>query len=155
MSQIIYRQLDPIRLPLVNKIYKSFYPSGKAKRDETIWVAESNKSIIASVRFKTIDDIQLLTGMLVIPEYRLQGIAYKLIEACRNQINQQACYCFAFQELEVFYQKSGFHTINSENLPNNIKQRFQRYANSGKNLIPMLFIDTLTSESMNKNISKH
>ena len=93
--------------------------------------------------------------MLVIPEYRLQGIAYKLIESCRSQINQQACYCFAFQELEAFYQKSGFKTINSEILPNNIKQRFHRYANSGKNLIPMLFIDTITSESMSKNISRH
>ncbi|MCG3866290.1 MULTISPECIES: GNAT family N-acetyltransferase [unclassified Photobacterium] len=141
MSQIIYRQLDPIRLPLVNKIYKSFYPSGKAKRDEIIWVAESNHSIIASVRFKTIDNMQLLTGMLVAPEYRLQGIAYKLIEACRSQINRQTCYCFAFQELEVFYQKSGFQTIDSETLPNNIKQRFQRYANSGKNLIPMVYIN--------------
>ncbi|PSW59288.1 GNAT family N-acetyltransferase [Photobacterium leiognathi] len=141
MNEIIYRQLDPIRLPVVNKIYKDFYPAGKAKRDESIWVAESNNSIVASVRFKSIDDVQLLTGMLVTPEYRLKGIANELIKASHSQIMQKTCYCFAFQELEKLYQKSGFVTIEAEALPNNIKQRFFRYANSGKHLIPMLFIE--------------
>lgn len=142
MNERIYRQLDPIRLPLVNKLYKDFYPAGKAKRDECIWVAEDNNRIIASVRFKLIDDVQLLTGMLVLPEYRLKGIANELIQATYSQIQQKTCYCFAFQELENLYQKSGFDTIEIEKLPYNIKQRFLRYANSGKKLIPMVFVQS-------------
>lgn len=139
MSQLHYNQLNPIRLPIVNKLYKELYPAGKAKRDEIIWVGESKQGIICCVRFKQIGDIQLLTGMLVKLEYRNQKIASQLLQQVKKQIEKAPCYCFAFQELEKLYQQAGFITLASQQLPNDLRQRFERYCNSGKKLIAMQY----------------
>lgn len=140
MSQVRYQQLNPIRLPIINKLYKDFYPAGKAKRDETLWVGESQQGIICCVRFKYIGELQLLTGMLVKPEYRGQKIATQLLQHAIPQINQKPCYCFAFKELEALYQQAGFITLDPQQLPHDLQQRFERYCNSGKKLIPMHYI---------------
>lgn len=140
MSQIHYQQLNPIRLPIINKLYKDFYPAGKAKRDEVLWVGESQQGVICCVRFKNIGELQLLTGMLVKPEYRGQKIATQLLQHAIPQINQKPCYCFAFKELEVLYQHVGFITLEPQQLPHDLQQRFERYCNSGKKLIPMHYL---------------
>ncbi|MCD9509038.1 GNAT family N-acetyltransferase [Photobacterium phosphoreum] len=137
MSQVHYQQLNPIRLPIVNKLYKDFYPAGKAKRDETLWIGESQQKIICCVRFKHIGELQLLTGMLVTPEYRGQKIATQLLQHAIPQMQQKACYCFAFKELEALYKYAGFITLQPQQLPLDLQQRFERYCNSGKKLIPM------------------
>lgn len=139
MNQVHYQQLNLIRLPVVNKLYKNFYPAGKAKRDETLWVGESQQIIICCVRFKNIGEIQLLTGMLVTPKYRGQKIATQLLQQVIPQMKQKPCYCFAFNELEVLYQHAGFITLQPQQLPHDLQQRFERYCNSGKKLIPMQY----------------
>ncbi len=139
MSQIHYQQLNSIRLPIANKLYKDFYPAGKAKRDETLWVGESAQGIICCVRFKYIGELQLLTGMLVKPEYRGKKIATHLLQHAIPQIKKTPCYCFAFSELETLYQHVGFITLHPQQLPNDLKQRFERYCNSGKKLTPMQY----------------
>ncbi|SMY39107.1 GNAT family N-acetyltransferase [Photobacterium andalusiense] len=137
MSPIRYQQLNPIRLPIINKLYKDFYPAGKAKRDEILWVGESQQGVICCVRFKYIGELQLLTGMLVKPEYRNQKIATQLLQHATPQIQQKPCYCFAFKELEALYQQAGFITLQPQQLPHDLQQRFERYCHSGKKLIPM------------------
>lgn len=137
MSPIRYQQLNPIRLPIINKLYKDFYPAGKAKRDEILWVGESQQGVICCVRFKFIGELQLLTGMLVKPEYRHQKIATQLLQHAIPQIQQKPCYCFAFKELEALYQRAGFITLQPQQLPHDLQLRFERYCHSGKKLIAM------------------
>ncbi|MEC6799322.1 GNAT family N-acetyltransferase [Photobacterium sp. S4TG1] len=139
MSQVHYQPLKIIRLPIVNKLYKDFYPAGKAKRDEILWVGESPLGIVCCVRFKPIGELQLLTGMLVKPEFRGQKIATHLLQHVTPQIKQKPCYCFAFIELEALYQHAGFITLSPQQLPHDLQQRFERYCNSGKKLIPMQY----------------
>lgn len=139
MHKIEFHLLEPLRFPLVNKLYKDHYPSGKAKRDETIWVGEQEKQIIAAVRFKTIESEQLLMGMVVHQDFRGKKIASQFLAALDKQLQQLPCYCFALQDLEIFYQQGGFNSISSNELPHALKQRFERYSQHGKKLIPMLY----------------
>ena len=139
MSQVHYQPLNLIRLPIVNKLYKDFYPAGKAKRDEILWVGESPQGIVCCVRFKSIGELQLLTGMLVKPDFRGQKMATHLLRHAMPQIKQKPCYCFAFKELEMLYQRAGFFTLHPQQLPHDLQQRFERYYNSGKKLIPMQY----------------
>lgn len=139
MSKLSFHILQPIRFPLINRLYKSYYPAGKAKRDETIWVGEDESNIVCCVRFKSIEDIQLLTGMLVKPDLRGQGISEQLLVATIEQVEEQPCYCFAFSHLVALYQKANFVVINDNELPHFLASRFKRYSDSGKSLVPMMY----------------
>lgn len=139
-SSLIIEVLNPIKLPLVKRLYKAHYPAGRAKRDELIITANIGTSIIALLRMKTVEQSRLLTGMLVIPEYRGSGVGHALLHHCENFVFADGDYCFAFAHLENYYSQFGFQTIACDNLPNSLKMAFLRYTESGKDLIPMQFI---------------
>ena len=82
MSAMQIEQLDPMKLPLVSRLYKSFYPSGKAKKDELTLVGYMENQMAAVVRFRTIEQYRLLTGMLVVPDFRGQGLGHELMCYC-------------------------------------------------------------------------
>ncbi len=143
MKELIIEKLDPIKLPLVQKLYKRFYPSAKPKKNELIYALYHQHTIVAVVRFRTIDRWRLLTGMLVVPEYRGQGIAHHLLEYCHKQVLSENDYCFSYDHLEEFYSQYGFRRPLEEDVPAQLSSLFNRYKNSGKKL-SMLKFEILT-----------
>ncbi|WP_299019467.1 GNAT family N-acetyltransferase [uncultured Photobacterium sp.] len=139
MIKLRFHLLEPLRFPLINRFYKSFYPAGKAKKDEIIWIGEDNSSIICCVRFKQFEHYQLLTGMLVHPEKRGGGVAKQLLTASTAQVTQAPCFCFAYSHLETLYQQAGFIVITDSELPEPLESRIRRYRQNGKNLIAMRY----------------
>ena len=139
MMPLTYHVLTSIRFPLVNRFYKNHYPSGKAKRDEIIWIGESSQALICAVRFQCYADYQLMTGMAVHSEHRNQGIASALLKATQSQLKERSCYCFAFSHLSAFYQTHGFKIIDTQELPSDLRPRFERYNQHGKTLIAMQY----------------
>lgn len=137
MSTLSIEVLDPIKLPLVARLYKQHYPSGKAKKDELTIVGYLNQQLTAVVRFRSIEHYRLLTGMLVEPEKRGLGLGHELMAYCRQEVLTEQDYCFAYQHLEAFYTQHGFVRTDETNLPNSLKQLFVRYTNSGKKLLAM------------------
>ncbi len=142
-SSLIIEVLNPIKLPLIKRLYKAYYPAGRAKRDELIITASSESTIVALLRMKSIENSRLLTGMLVVPEARRTGIGKALLTYCEHNIFSHGDYCFAFMHLESYYSQHGFKTIDCAKLPNSLKMVFRRYIDSGKDLIPMQFIPSL------------
>lgn len=141
MSKQRIELLDPIKLPLITKLYKAHYPSGKAKKNETTIVGYLDNQIVSVVRFRFIDPYRLLTGMLVIPEQRGYGFANELMQYCQQNELKEKDYCFAYPHLEQFYKANGFHTIEPTKLPPPLELLYSRYTNCGKALIPMQYID--------------
>ncbi len=139
-NSLIIEVLNPIKLPLIKKLYKAYYPAGRAKRDELIITANHEGSMVALLRMKSVESFRLLTGMLVVPEYRGTGVGKALLTHCQNKVFSDGDYCFAFMHLEAYYSRYGFKTIDSSELPNSLKMAFQRYIDGGKDLIPMQFI---------------
>ncbi|UUM30458.1 GNAT family N-acetyltransferase [Vibrio japonicus] len=139
MSHLTFETLDPIKLPLVSRLYKAHYPSGKAKKDELTVVAYKENKMVAVVRFRSVEHFRLLTGMLVIPECRAQGVGHELLNYCQQQILKQDDFCFAYEHLEAFYAAHGFETIAPFQLPNSLKMLYERYVQSGKKLIAMKY----------------
>lgn len=132
--------LDPIRIPLIKKLYKAHYPAAKPKRDELIITANVLGNIAAVVRFRTQTPYRLLTGMLVTPDYRGFGVGHKLLEYCCQHILQAHDYCFAYRYLESYYAQHGFQHIDPSELPQTLQQNFNRYVDHGRDLIPMRFV---------------
>ncbi len=139
MTNIRFHPLEPLRFPLINRLYKAHYPAGKAKKDEVIWIGENNTGIQCCVRFKQFDSYQLLTGMFVLPTMRGQGLGLALADACVPQFKTKTCFCFAFSHLENFYHQAHFKTIEDNELPEPLQSRIKRYRQSGKNLIAMQY----------------
>ncbi|MDF2156143.1 GNAT family N-acetyltransferase [Vibrio sp. CAU 1672] len=136
---LIIEELDPVKLPLVKKLYKAHYPSGKAKKDEQILIAKQNGQIAALLRLKCVEQYRLLTGMLVVPEARGRGVGDALLDYCENKVFNNHDFCFAFSYLEHYYSKHGFKPIEIQDLPNSLRLAFLRYIDSGKDLIPMQY----------------
>ncbi|CAH0541743.1 GNAT family N-acetyltransferase [Vibrio marisflavi] len=141
MSKLRIELLEPIKLPLITKLYKAHYPSGKAKKNEKIIVGYLDNQIVAVVRLRSIAPYRLLTGMLVIPEQRGFGFASELLQFCQQYELKEKDYCFAYPHLEQFYLSQGFKKVNSRQLPTLLEQLFSRYTNCGKALIAMQYID--------------
>lgn len=139
MSAMQIEQLDPMKLPLVSRLYKSFYPSGKAKKDELTLVGYTDSQMVAVVRFRTIEEYRLLTGMLVVPGFRGQGLGHDLMCYCLLHVLAEGDYCFAYQHLEGFYEQHSFKTINCQELPNSLKGLYERYTRT-KMLVPMKYL---------------
>ncbi len=146
-SSLIIEVLNPIKLPLIKRLYKAHYPAGKAKRDELIITASLEGKIVALLRMKAVEKSRLLTGMLVVPECRGTGVGQALLIHCENTVFNNGDYCFAFNHLEAYYSQHGFKTIDSSELPNSLKMAYLRYVDSGKDLIPMQFITSSASNS--------
>lgn len=138
IGSLTIEPLDPIKLPLVARLYKAHYPSGKAKKDELTLAGYHQKQIAAVVRFRSVDQYRLLTGMLVVPECRQQGFAHQLMAHCQQQVLQQGDYCFAYAHLEGFYAQYGFISLEGSELPNPLNSLFERYSRS-KNLVAMRY----------------
>lgn len=137
MNALRIETLDPIKLPLVSRLYKAHYPSGKAKKNEQTIVAYLDQQLVGVVRFRPIEQHQLLTGMLVVPEQRGKNIGHALLLHCQHANCDDNTYCFAYPHLEAFYQQHDFATVEPSALPASLKQLFERYTASGKALIPM------------------
>ncbi|WP_341659318.1 GNAT family N-acetyltransferase [Vibrio sp.] len=144
MSPIQIEVLDPIKLPLVSRLYKTYYPSGKAKKDELILVGYFENQLTSVVRLRSVDQYRLLTGMMVIPEYRDKGFGHQMMSYCEERVLTNQDFCFAYQHLESFYSQHGFRILEIQQLPNSLKNLFERYSRT-KKLVPMQY----TSHSSN------
>ncbi len=131
--------LEPIKLPLVSRLYKAHYPSGKPKSDELTLVGTIEHKTVSVVRYRTIEDYRLLTGMLVVPELRGSGLGHQLMEYCVQHVLASNDFCFAYAHLETFYTQHGFKVVDAEQLPNPLKSLFERYSRK-KQLVPMQYL---------------
>ncbi len=139
MPKLQFVTIDPIQTPLVNKLYKDYYPAGKANKSDRIWIVKDHTTWVGSVKYRDYDEFTFMSAMLIVPDRRGQGIAQQLLtqSLINNKVN---IYCFAYSYLENLYRNAGFKVIESTHLPASLKQRFERYTQHGrKTLIPMQY----------------
>ena len=131
-------QLDPIKLPLIARLYKAHYSSAKPKKEELTLVGYVDGDLACVTRFRSIESHRLLTGMLVVPSYRGSGLAHQLMSYCKDVVLTKGDFCFAYVQLEKFYAKYNFKTIEPERLPKHLQVMFERYSSS-KRLVAMAY----------------
>ena len=136
-------QLDPIKLPLITRLYKAHYPSAKPKKEEVTIVGYVGSDIACVTRLRSIENDRLLTGMLVIPSYRGSGLAHQLMSYCKDSVFTKGDFCFAYAHLEKFYAQHNFKTIEPRQLPKHLQVIFERYSRS-KKLVAMAYEESLS-----------
>ncbi|GIU07213.1 MULTISPECIES: GNAT family N-acetyltransferase [unclassified Shewanella] len=91
--------------------------------------------IVASARIRPIGQLAILTGMLVHPDFRGQGVGHQLMDALASVISDGKTYIFALAQLEGFYSQHRFSAVSSA--PNDIQQLFLKYQGDGERLVLM------------------
>lgn len=132
-------QVEALWFPLVKKFYQAYYPSGKPNKADPIWVLKDGAAIISSVRLKPLTSCQLLTALVTHPDFRHQGYASHLMSNLRPQLNQPT-YCFNTPDLQHFYERHGFTSIEAEELPCELASRLKRYQVKQPSLIAMVYL---------------
>lgn len=140
MTDLIFENVDPIKIPLIKRFYKIHYPATKVKSNDHIISATKTGALVAVVRFKPVGDDFLLTGMAVDRTLRHQGIGSRLLKHCQENSLTRNHYCFSLGHLEPFYSRFGFIPVSKQALPNDLKVLFERYTKNGKVLVPMNYL---------------
>ncbi len=139
-SQLRVERVPKIWFLLVKKFYQQHYPSGKPNKADPIWILKNQDKILSAVRLKQFINYQLLTAMVTAPDFRHKGLGKYLLRSIRPALIEKHCYCFAYSHLCSFYSSNGFMSIEIEQLPNELQQRFRAYTAHGRKLIPMRYI---------------
>ncbi|MDX2320553.1 MAG: GNAT family N-acetyltransferase [Moritella sp.] len=132
-----FQWLNKIENPLVKPFYKQYLPYSRPNKAEHIAVLKDNKTIIACARLRPIGKLSLLTGMLVSPDYRGRQLGHAILQHMQPQFKHQQTFTFALPHLENFYRQHGF--TQTEQVPNDIQQRFLAYQKQGKSLLLLGF----------------
>ncbi|MGS0676421.1 GNAT family N-acetyltransferase [Shewanella sp. 125m-1] len=131
----------------VKKFYRQHMPYARLLQKESVCVltqADPNldsfdeitsSNIIASARIRPIGQLAILTGMLVHPDFRGQGVGHQLMRELSPVISDGKTYIFALANLEGFYSQHGFCAVASA--PNDIEQLFLKYQGDGERLVLM------------------
>lgn len=116
--------------PLLNKFYKSCGSPMRTSDGAEAWVARAGE-IIGGLNLTAVPGGHWLTGLLVAPAHRRQGVAQRLIkQACGNS----RTWLFCHPELQGFYERLGF--VIDEDMPPVLVERLARYRR-GKPLLAM------------------
>lgn len=124
--------LEKLRLPLLHKLYKDNYPSGKPKGKEEIVILEEDKKIIGSIRIKTYEDCHFLTGMMIVNEKRQQNYGSKLLKNLSQFLPLKVAYCLCEPTLTPFYIKNKFNYVDNSEIPHIVRSKYERYTKDGK-----------------------
>ena len=120
---------------VIKHFYRQFLPYSRPSKKEKIGYLQMDQAIIASVRLRPIGQYTLLTGMLVSPANRGQGIAHELMIKVIPYLTPSHTFLFSLPHLTKFYEKYNF--IKATQVPNDIELLYKRYKEQGKNLVVM------------------
>ncbi len=123
MSEFQLRQLPAECRPLLNKFYRAHRSHMRVPVDAHCWVA-GHADIVAGLCLTGVANGHWLTGLLVTPSQRHQGLATRLVTQAMA-ICEGPVWLFCEPKLRIFYQQLGFSEPTA--LPESLASRLQRY----------------------------
>lgn len=115
--------LAPLLQPLLGKFYRAHRSPMRAPNGAQTWVAR-RQEILAALNLSPVGGGHWLTGLLVAPAQRRQGLASRLIEHALAQ-TPGPVWLFCHPELADFYARLDF--TPAAELPAPLAERLARY----------------------------
>lgn len=123
MSELQFDRLAPALQPLLGKFYRSHRSSMRAPSGAQTWVARQAE-ILAALNLTPVADGHWLSGLLVAPAQRGQGLASRLIGHALAH-TPGPVWLFCHPELVDFYGR--LHFVAAPHLPPPLAERLLRY----------------------------
>ena len=132
------RRLQGPLLALANQFYKRVNKHMKARGDETAWLGSVGNEPLVALRLRPLEPPwQLLTGVLVAPDARGQGLATRLLTDAAADYRAGHTWLFCEPVLCPLYLRAGFTLC--ANLPAPLRSRLQRYQQKTPALVAMVW----------------
>ncbi|MGE8413117.1 MAG: GNAT family N-acetyltransferase [Pseudomonas sp.] len=119
-------QLADDSRPLLNKFYRQHRSPMRASGDGLLWVVRDSE-IVAGMSLTPVARGYWLTGLYVAPKLRGQGLARRLLEDARHEL-EGPVWLFCHPELVTLYRHLGFAA--DPQLPQPLVERLARYQRS-------------------------
>ncbi|WP_324733757.1 GNAT family N-acetyltransferase [Pseudomonas paeninsulae] len=132
MDDLHCRALPVPLLPLVDEFYRAHRSPMRVDRQAQVWVMQHTE-IVAALCLRPLTHGHWLSGLLVAPSQRRQGLARQLIEQALA-LTSEPVWLFCHPELHSFYASLGF--LPGTSLPAALAERLSRYQRK-KNLIAL------------------
>lgn len=133
MTPLLCTPLTDLERRLLDHFYGQQGSRMRAASEGELWVARSG-AIVAGLSLSAVAGGRWLTGLLVAPEWRNQGVAARLVNAALAE-GRGPTWLFCHPDLEAFYQRLGFSPASR--LPEALGSRLARYQRS-KRLMAMV-----------------
>lgn len=124
MSALDFLQLSAAQHPLIVKFYRTHHSRNRVRPQARCWVVRRRCEIIGGLCLTPVAYGHFLTGLLIAPDERNQGIGAQLMRQALKGI-QQPIWLFCQPRLYGFYARLGF-TLTST-LPEALADRLARY----------------------------
>lgn len=115
----------------IKKFYKSVGYAHPLNLEEKYIIAiDKSEAIQAAVRLVCEENLWLLRGMQVTPNWQKKGIGTKLLNEFHKfaiELNLSSIYCIPYGHLEKFYSSIGFAKIAVETAPKFLQERMKNY----------------------------
>ena len=88
-------------------------------------VAKEGEKLIGCVRIKKLADCLELASLVVLPEYRKQGIGSGMLKELLTEVLDPV-YILCFKRNLPFYTENGFELISVEEMPKSLRDEYER-----------------------------
>jgi len=127
LSDSVFKCVDELRLPLINRFYASCNYNVKCGRHDRVYSLSLKGEIIAAARLMPYPQgYFVLRNLCVAPEQRNQGVATSLLTQILLELSlvnlPLHCYCFALSHLQNFYVALGFKCLSLDQVPQDIAE---------------------------------
>ncbi|MCX6344976.1 MAG: GNAT family N-acetyltransferase [Armatimonadetes bacterium] len=90
-------------------------------------LAKNGDRLIGCIRIKELDkDCLELASLVVMPEYRKQGIGSQLVKTILSKEGRRPIYLLCSAQQQGFYEQNGFELIDTGVLPTILKNEYLR-----------------------------
>jgi len=87
--------------------YRACNYGGGVDENDLVVIAV-NDGIAGAVRICTENDLKVLRGMQIKPEFQQKGIGAAMLAYLKDRIDMNGCYCLPYKHLAKFYGKNRF-----------------------------------------------
>lgn len=131
LNECVFKRVDELRLPLVNRFYASCNYNVKCGRHDRVYSLSHQGNIVAAARLMPHPQgYFLLRNLCVAPEVRKQGVATCLLTRILADLvainNDVSCYCYALPHLQSFYLALGFTHLALDQVPQAVAETHLR-----------------------------
>lgn len=128
-----FHELPAPHIPLLVRFYRTHASRNRIRAQARCWVARRGE-IIAGLCLTPVEHGHFLTGLLVAPAERQQGIGAQLVRRARDALDGPI-WLFCQPPLQAFYARLGFRPAPW--LPATLGERLERYLRS-KTLVALV-----------------
>lgn len=156
LNDSVFKCVDELRLPLVNRFYASCNYNVKCGRHDRVFSLSQQGNIIAAARLMPHPQgYFLLRNLCVAPEARNRGVATHLLTKIIAELvpttSRVSCYCYALPHLQSFYLALGFTHLSIEQVPQDIAETHLRNCARKRGWVLMGYNNNLRNDSHKQN----